>query len=154
MLKSDMPILKPLPIKTKGLGFFKKNWTWLTKTREWEVVEDWYYCLPSGLEILIPSGFVFDGASVPRIAWNILSPTGILFIPGLVHDHGYRKGFLYGRHKNKMFTDFKRKDWDNLFLEICNDVNGMYFLSKSSKFILSCFGFIAWNNNKKTKPKG
>lgn len=154
MLKSEMPLLRPIPIKTKGLSFFKRNYTWITSIREWEIAEDWNYILPDGTEIVIPKGFVFDGASVPRLAWGILSPTGILFIPGLIHDHGYRKGFLYGKNKIKIFENYTRKDYDNLFFEVCEEVNGMNFLSKTSKWLLSLFGFIAWNNNlKKRTPK-
>ena len=35
-----MPDLRPLPIKTKGKGFFKAIVMWLLGTRNWEVIND------------------------------------------------------------------------------------------------------------------
>ena len=38
-----MPHLKPIPIRTKGKGFFKAIAMWLLSTRNWELVQDWKY---------------------------------------------------------------------------------------------------------------
>ena len=92
-----MPELKPVPIATKNHGFT----VWLHSVRTWELTEDWKYRLPTsctggkGVKIVIPKGFVFDGASVPRPLWAILHPSGLLLIPALVHDFAYRCGFLW-----------------------------------------------------------
>ena len=40
-----MPDLRPLPIKTKGKGFFKAIVMWLLGTRNWEVINDFTYVL-------------------------------------------------------------------------------------------------------------
>ena len=40
-----MPDLKPLPIKTKGKGFFKAIVMWLLGTRNWELTNDFTYVL-------------------------------------------------------------------------------------------------------------
>ena len=60
-----MPHLKPIPIKTKGKGFFKAIVMWLLSTRNWELVQDWKYNI-DGVEYVIPKGFQFDGASIPK----------------------------------------------------------------------------------------
>ena len=87
----DYPILEPLPIKTKGFGWWKKLWIWISATRKFKVREDYTYYIPwLDVTVLIPAGFIFDGASIPRMFWPLLSPTGILFIPGLLHDYGYK----------------------------------------------------------------
>ena len=55
----EMPELKPVPIKTKGKGFWKGIVMWLLSTRNWEITKDWKYRL-NGNEYVVPAGFVFD----------------------------------------------------------------------------------------------
>ena len=44
-----------------------------------------------GIWFEIPTGFTFDGASVPKPLWPLLDANWIdLLIPGLVHDYCYR----------------------------------------------------------------
>jgi hypothetical protein len=42
--------------------------------------------------IQIPRGFVYDGASVPRVLWSVtgLRPDGLIRAAALVHDYFYR----------------------------------------------------------------
>lgn len=62
--------------------------------------------------VTVPKHFVSDGASVPRIFWNVLSPFGNYFKAALVHD------YLYSHH-NLIYT---REEADDIFME------GMYLL--------------------------
>lgn len=39
--------------------------------------------------ITVPAGFRTDFASVPKIFWNILPPTGEYSVPAIVHDYLY-----------------------------------------------------------------
>lgn len=39
--------------------------------------------------VTVPSGFVTDGASIPRILWVFASPSGELFEAAIVHDYMY-----------------------------------------------------------------
>ena len=39
----EMPQLKPIPIKTKGKGFWKGIAMWLLSTRNWELTKNWRY---------------------------------------------------------------------------------------------------------------
>lgn len=41
--------------------------------------------------ITVPTGFLTDGASVPKIFWNIFDPFGPFFPAALVHDYLYSK---------------------------------------------------------------
>ena len=84
-----MPELKPVPIKTKGKGFWKGIVMWLLSTRNWEITKDWKYKI-NGNEYIIPAGFVFDGASIPKFLRTFFSPVGVLLIGGLVHDYMYK----------------------------------------------------------------
>jgi hypothetical protein len=57
--------------------------------------------------VQVPKGTVTDGASIPRIFWNILSPFGEYFAAALPHDYLYSD-------RNKTFT---RKQADDILLE-------------------------------------
>ena len=80
-----MPDLKPVAIKTKGKGFWKGIVMWLLSTRNWEITKDWKYRI-NGNEYIIPAGFIFDGASIPKFLRTFFSPVGVLLMGGLVHD--------------------------------------------------------------------
>jgi len=123
------PIIRPVPIKTRGLFFWDKIKAWLFTTRKWEVVEDYYLHIPwFNLTIKIPKGFIFDGASIPRILWPFLSPTGILFIPGIVHDYGYKYNRLLDENGNFLFVGGGQKFFDKLFGKLGKYINDMVFL--------------------------
>ena len=47
-----MPNLQPVPIKTKGKGFWKGIVMWLLSTRNWVLTEDWKYNI-DGTEYVI-----------------------------------------------------------------------------------------------------
>ena len=51
----------------------------------------------------IPKGFVFDGASIPRLLWAYKPPDGIHRAPCLHHDWDYQ---------NKGFGPWTRMPWD------------------------------------------
>jgi len=150
-----MPALRPLPIKTKDFPWYKRIYKWIRSNRKWEIVEDWEFTLPNGVKITIPAGFVFDGASIPRPLWGVLSPVGILLIPGLPHDYAYRYGFLWATTKAgsryKYGNHFGQESWDELFFEISEQVNGMKAVSWAAWSMLWAFGCIAWAKNKKTR---
>ena len=48
-----MPNLQPVPIKTKGKGFWKGIVMWLLSTRNWVLTDDWKYNI-DGTEYVIP----------------------------------------------------------------------------------------------------
>ena len=90
-----LPKIQPIAIPTKGLSYWKRVWVWWTCVRKWQLIEDWYFYIPdTPYKFIIPKGFVFDGASIPRFLWVLLAPTGILFIPALVHDFAYQYNYL------------------------------------------------------------
>jgi hypothetical protein len=152
MKLEEMPVLRPIPIKTKDKHFFIRIFRWITSIRKWKLEEDWYYTLPDGKEIMIPEGFNFDGASVPRPLWGILSPVGLLLIPGLVHDYAYKYKELICIEKGKRsayMRGSKRTKWDNLFKRIAVDVNGFALINRVAWLFLILFGWHAWNKQRK-----
>ena len=43
----------------------------------------------TALTIIVPAGFVTDFASVPRVFWSVLPPTGTYSLAAVVHDYLY-----------------------------------------------------------------
>ena len=62
---TEMPHMKPIPIPTAGKGFWGAIWMWLTGTRHWIVAKDFVYKIDE-VEYVVPKGFKFDGASIPK----------------------------------------------------------------------------------------
>ncbi|MGD8345375.1 MAG: DUF1353 domain-containing protein, partial [Desulfobacterales bacterium] len=128
MADAEMPVLLPLPIPTKNRPFIMRVLVWLFDIRKWQLVQNWRFKLDNGIEIVLPKGFKFDGASVPRIFWAILSPVGLLLIPGLIHDYGYRFNQIWHLNANGEIEPYMkqagRKAWDNLFQSVGIQVNG------------------------------
>lgn len=65
--------------------------------------------------VTVPSGFVTDGASIPRVFWNIMGPQGQWFYAAIIHD------FLYSVHSNTRFRA-TRLEADEIFLDAMKDL--------------------------------
>ena len=77
-----MPKMQPVIIPTKGKGFFPRMKMLLTSVRQWDVVENWFYMLPNGKMIMIPAGFRFDGASIPKPLYFLAGLVALLALLG------------------------------------------------------------------------
>jgi hypothetical protein len=58
-------------------------------------------------EIKVPAGFVTDGASIPRVFWNIFDPYGPYLKAAVVHDYLY----------SPLNDDYYRGEADCIFKE-------------------------------------
>jgi len=147
-----MPILRPLPICTKGLPWYQRWWIWAESTRKWEVVEDWAFDWKDGVKLLIKAGFIFDGASIPRIFWGILSKTGLLLIPSIFHDHAYQYNFLWQIMPDGTITKWRDKAgkafWDRMFMDVGDYVNGSHFVNAIAWTALKVGGWVAWHGDR------
>ena len=147
----EMPQMSPIPIPTKGKGFWKAIFLWVFGTRQWIVSKDFVYSM-HGKQYVIPKGFQFDGASVPKFLAQFLSPVGVLLIGGLIHDYGYKYETLL--LKNKKTIGIKSQKWmDETFRDINIEVNGFYFLNYLAYWALRLGGFVAWNKHRKINAK-
>lgn len=99
--------------------------------------------------ILIPEGFIFDGASVPRVFWPILDPVGILLIGSIFHDFGYTYNYLLDDGYNKVFNNTSRSFFDQQIRDINTYINGSFFLNDAAWVILRLFGGIVWKKYRK-----
>ena len=142
----DYPHMKPIRIATKDKGFWGAIMLWFFGTRHWEVVKDFNYSL-CGENYVIPKGFKFDGASVPKFLAQFLSPVGLLLIGGLVHDYGYKYETLL-KKDGKTIGKKSQKWMDMTFRDINIEVNGFYFLNYLAYWALRIGGFVAWNKHR------
>ena len=147
-----MPVLKPLPIKTKGKGFWKGIILWLMGVRHWEIAEDFHYKL-NDKDYVIPKGFQFDGASVPKFLASWLSPVGILLMGGLVHDYVYKYTVLLKKGKKSTSKRMNQKQADQLFRDINIEQNGIHVLNWAAYLALRAGGFVAWNGHRKVNAQ-
>ena len=147
----DFPVMKPIKIATKGKGFFKMIFMWILGTRHWEIAKDFEYEL-NGKKYVIPSGFKFDGASIPKFLHTFLSPVGVLLLGGLVHDYAYKYATLQ-LVEGKKGKSLDQKQSDQIFRDINIEVNGFYSMNYLAYYALRIGGFLAWNKHRKVKAK-
>ena len=147
-----MPHIKPLPIKTKGKGFWKAIVMWLLSTRNWELTQDWKYNI-DGTEYVIPKGFTFDGASIPKFLRTFFSPVGVLLIGGLVHDYMYKYTHCKPVSAKEALLVVDQKRADQIFRDINIVVNGFYTMNYLAYWSLRIGGFVAWNGHRKRDKK-
>ena len=142
----SMPIMSPIPIPTKDKGLIDAIILWLWEPRHWKIEKDFHYSI-NGTEYMVPKNFEFDGASVPRLLWFFLSPVGILLIRGLVHDYGYMYATLMKKDGSNIGYQ-NQKFHDDLFRDICIEINGFKLLNYGAYYTLRLVGWYCWNQHK------
>ena len=147
----ELPHLQPIKISTKGKGFWKGIVMWLLSTRNWKITKDWKYRM-NGNEYIIPAGFQFDGASIPKFLRTFFSPVGVLLVGGLVHDYMYKYSALKRTGKGGLLLVDQKKA-DQIFRDINIEVNGFYFMNYLAYWSLRLGGFVAWNGHRKRNAK-
>jgi len=149
---TEYPLMKPLRIATKGKGFFKMLLMWLLGVRHWEIAKDFDYEL-NGEKFVIPAGFKFDGASIPKFLHTFLSPVGVLLMGGLVHDYAYKYETLLKTNKKDTLGVLTQKKADQIFRDINIQINGFYLMNRLAYYSLRLGGFMAWNKHRKVGAK-
>ena len=148
----ELPHLQPIKISTKGKGFWKGIIMWLLGTRNWVILKDFKYTM-NGTNYVIPKGFSFDGASIPKFLRTFFSPVGVLLIGGLVHDYMYKYAACKPADKKGQLLLVDQKRSDEIFRDINIEVNGFYFMNYLAYWSLRLGGFVAWNGHRKRNAK-
>lgn len=148
----ELPHMQPIRIRTADKGFWGAIWLWLMTVRHWTIVKDFTYTI-NGEKYVIPAGFTFDGASIPKFLASFLSPVGVLLIGGLIHDYGYKYKTLLKADKKSTCGDKDQKWMDETFRDINIKVNGFGFLNYLAYWALRIGGFVAWNGHRKRDAK-
>ena len=147
-----MTHMKPIAIPTKGKGFWGGLKVWLFVSRKWEIVSDYHYNI-DGQDLVIPKGFVFDGASVPKFLHTWLSPMGVLLVGGLIHDYGYKYQTLLCKGKKKAIGMKTQSQLDVIFRDVNIVQNGFRLINYLAYYGLKLGGFAAWNKHRKVNAK-
>jgi hypothetical protein len=148
----EMPHMQPIVIPTAGKGFWSAIWMWLLGTRTWEIVKDYHFSI-HGHDYVIPKGFVFDGASVPKFLASWLSPVGVLLVGGLIHDYAYKYEKLLKKNKKDTTHTLTQKEADIIFRDINIEQNGFHLMNYLAYWALRLAGFVAWNGHRKRNCK-
>ena len=148
----EMPHMKPVIIATAGKGFWGAIKMWILGGRTWEIVKDWHFTL-GGVNYIVPKGFVFDGASVPKFLASWLSPVGVLLVGGLVHDYAYKYTVLLKKGGKATSDSMAQKEADVIFRDINIEQNGFQLLNYLAYWALRIGGFAAWNGHRKRNCK-
>ena len=149
---TELPSMQALKIPTKGKGFWGGIICWLLATRNWKVTKDFHYAI-DGTDYVIPAGFQFDGASIPKFLRTFFSPVGVLLIGGLIHDYAYKYKTLLEKNKKKTMGELTQKRADEIFRDININVNGFYSMNYLAYWSLRLGGFVAWNGHRKRNSK-
>lgn len=111
-------------------------------TFNWSVAKD--FSIQDKLlgTIKIPSGFITDLGSVPRIFWNIIPPEGPATAAFLTHDFLYAKQFC------------SRYDADNCLLRLMTLLGIGYLARCAVYWNLRAFGWKAWDDDAAKMAEG
>lgn len=91
--------------------------------------------------IIVPEGFLHDGASVPRLFWTIsgLTPDGLHRAASLIHDYLYEN---FGKTKHRLYS---RKECDQIFKDIMKKSGVNSYRVKIAYFAVRIGGWTFWN---------
>jgi len=145
-----MPSMTPIPLIDRDANYFSRVCSWLFKSVKWRLDKDYCIFVP-GMQcwIRVPKGFIFNGASIPRPLWPFLAPTGILFLPSLLHDFGYKYQCLLGIESTILLQSANRAQFDKVFRSLSIEVNRLKVVSNIAWGFLYLFGWKAWNQARK-----
>jgi hypothetical protein len=91
--------------------------------------------------ILVPAGYITNGASVPKVLRDIISPTGYLFRAAVVHDYLYYSKIV------------SRRKADNIFRKIVLDDTGSRLLAYGIWIALRVSGYSSWKGAVSNVPQ-
>ncbi len=104
-----------------------------------------YWCeegpgVGSGWALRILKGFIWDGASIPRVFWTMsgIRPGGRMVGPSLVHD------YLYRGIGGEIAGDYTRKEADQLFRHLMLEAGMGKMRARWAYQAVRLFGRWAW----------
>ena len=104
----------------------------------WELTQDWHIAI-LGRGVVVPKGFLTDGASIPRFLWRVCGhPMGTQrVIPAIVHDAIYA-GAIAG---------FTRKEADQIYADALVELGFPKRKARLEYAALRLFGAAHWQEN-------
>jgi hypothetical protein len=139
------PKVAKVPESYHGMPWWKAVWKYIVTSTEWELLEDWKITLPGGLQAMVRKGTVVNGASIPKFFRFLATPTGPLWRASVLHDPGYRDGFLLDWDGRPFAICKGQKFHDQLFRDITIYTTGAKWVAYGAYRALRMFGWKAWN---------
>ncbi|MBU8911951.1 MAG: DUF1353 domain-containing protein [Desulfobacterales bacterium] len=150
------PVIRPIP-KPQPKGWLARFARFLTYRREFLVLQPWVTWSEYIREyIYIPTGFVSDGASVPKMLNSLYGQTGVLLHGAFPHDFGYKYAGLILIDQETLhiyFQPYTKKELDRIFKASCAAESGLPVSSGIATAALKLFGWPTWNNYRKKNQK-
>ena len=109
----------------------------------WRVMSPFRYYLDDKYStrwVYVPEGYLTDGASVPRLFWNLVPPWGVYGQAAIVHD--YLCEFL-SITVDGMSQNITRKQADRIFLEAMKVLEVPAYLRYPMFYAVSAYRVIA-----------
>jgi Protein of unknown function (DUF1353) len=123
-------------VKVKQLG----------ATPNYEVVDDYVY-QARDYKIIVPKGFVYDRASIPRIFWLIIDKDSLSNVAPLFHDLLYRYGGRLPPSLVSPYREFSREDTDKLFYDLMVKCGVVQWRSVAAYEAVRNFAESHWNKH-------
>ena len=102
--------------KPKGIYFIRVKGN-KDLPRHWAILKDLDIQLSDGEVLTIPKGYIFDGASVPKMFWFIFPPIDKGVMGDLIHDRLWEnkqeqlQKFDFNSYNARKFADAERMRW-------------------------------------------
>ena len=143
--ENKMPVLRPIPVKTKNQGVIKRFMVYMLVPRTWKLLQNWhwkYFDKEKGayVELVVPKGFVCDLASIPRPFRAFFNPAGLLLLPAMLHDYAFEYNQLWQVDDNGEYVPYVPEDcccsrtqkryWDTLLFEAGRQINDSWLINK------------------------
>lgn len=154
-LRKDIhfPINRAIYKKPPKRSWWKKIWKFATYKRHYELMHDYVLYIPIlDKYLFVPSGFLYDNASVPKVLSSFFNADGMLLLGALPHDFGYRYECLVfvDMVDGHLYIDpYTKKELDALFKYLCGYESGFKKASGMASFGLRLFGGFGWRSNRK-----
>lgn len=129
----------------------KPNTVYFPSIKAWILQEDYYNTIA---KVRIPSGFKYDGASVPRILWAIINPLDLSEAAPLVHDYLYRlagqpvREWIDAEHPGDE-RYYPKKYADTLFRDIMKQWKVDEWKESAAYHAVDSFAGFAWRKHLK-----
>lgn len=105
------------------------------------IEKEFKYTTLAGIVIIVTEGTKTDGASIPRIIWNILPPFGDYWMATVLHDYLYN------------YSDYSRKFCDDILLEAMKRLGVNIFKAYTIYSQVRLWGWHAFAVDRKRRAK-
>ena len=135
--------LRKEPVDIAGSSLPAPVISFIEEEHRWRLEQEYTYDR-SGQRIIVPAGFKFDLASVPRPFWFLVAPFDLSVAAPLVHDFLYRYRGDPPPGSTAPPMVFRRREADGIFKEIMEKEGVAAWRRFLAYLAVRWFGGFAW----------